>query len=161
MSASNEHAVGGCHKGAPVAARSPSELEAVCRWVHGAWADVDSLRFDAESEVLELRLDEAPRGEPVHQRRGWLWSTYVYAVSVWVMRIRGVLRYSLDDRAQIGRVELGTITYDAGAHELIIASEFPVTLAARVRSVDIEIEPTDTVVNRKRIMLLNWIEIER
>jgi len=126
--------------------------EAVCE----AWCDIEEVQFDAKAETLELPFEQAVWRERALERRGWLLSTWTYPVKMWVLRIRHVTSHKVHDEAQIRRVELGTVEYDESAHQVKILSEFPVVITARVRELEIEVEETDTVLQRKRIRLLNW-----
>jgi len=117
------------------------DLQAITSLIHDEYFDVDQVTHDPIAHEVRVSIY---RG--THKKR-WIFSTSSAPKEplpepLGVLVIGGVEAMMIEDKAQIGWVDISRITYDAENGEVRLTSNIPVDVRMQVQALDVELVRT-------------------
>ncbi len=124
-------------------AKHAIELDEVSRVIHDSFFDLEAVNFDPAARVLTIpfRKDDSSTGHT-----GALVSRARGRGCEWLLAIRNVESYEIEDPEKVRYYDFNRLIYDPSKHVLSLSTGIPIRVDVHVSMLEITVENTGRIV---------------
>jgi hypothetical protein len=137
-----------------IVVRDYREIGVILDFAHDCEFRTDDLRYNSETQCLELPFERENRDRKQKAQRLLLVTKWKFPIIESVLRLHHVSNYDVEDKAQIGLYSLDDIEYDERARTIRVSADPLLSITAVVSKLLVELEDTERVIRERNMFSL-------
>lgn len=117
--------------------------------IHDCRFELDEIKYDQYKKILSIQFEMEIYDNATIEKKFLFFKKIITPVNKCFLKINHVKQYEIRDNAQIGRYDFNEVKIDEFRGTVLITSGFPLEIEIDVEKVNIDLEITDEVVDKK------------
>ena len=116
-----------------------AELKRLDDWIHDEFFELNEVNYDSKSSTLSIPFEREVLEEGQIIKRLFFLRKTRTPKRVFVLNIRNVTSYEIEDTEQIGNYDFESIDFNENSSQIVIKTNIPLIFRVTVRRLEIEL----------------------